>query len=56
MLRYAVIFLIIALVAAMFGFNVIASSATSIAMILFWVFLAVTIVLFILGMGARRSL
>jgi uncharacterized membrane protein YtjA (UPF0391 family) len=39
MLRWAVIFLIIALVAALFGFTDIASASTDIAKILFVIFL-----------------
>lgn len=54
MLRWAVIFLVIALVAALFGFGGIASGAASIAMILFWVFLAITVVLFLLSLFGRR--
>jgi len=54
MLHYAIVFLVIALVAALFGFGVIASTAAGIAKILFLVFL----VLFILSllMGRRAQL
>jgi len=54
MLHYAIVFLVIALVAALFGFGVIASTAAGIAKILFLVFL----VLFILSllMGRRAPL
>ncbi len=38
MLRYAIIFLAIALLAALFGFGGIAGAAAGIAKILFWVF------------------
>lgn len=54
MLRWAVIFLVIALVAALFGFGGIASGAASIAMILFWVFLAITVILFLMSLFGRR--
>jgi uncharacterized membrane protein YtjA (UPF0391 family) len=54
MLRWAVIFLVIALVAALFGFGGIASGAASIAMVLFWVFLAITVILFLLSLFGRR--
>lgn len=54
MLRWAVIFLVVALVAALFGFGGIASGAASIAMILFWVFLAITVILFLLSLFGRR--
>ncbi|MBK7440379.1 MAG: DUF1328 domain-containing protein [Bacteroidetes bacterium] len=46
MLRYAVIFFVIALVAAVFGFGGIAAGAVSIARILFFIF----IVLFLLSL------
>ncbi|MEQ6204900.1 DUF1328 domain-containing protein [Sulfitobacter sp. HNIBRBA2951] len=39
MLSYAIVFLIIALVAALFGFGGIASASAGIAQILFFVFL-----------------
>ncbi|WP_025229288.1 DUF1328 domain-containing protein [Fimbriimonas ginsengisoli] len=54
MLRWAVIFLVVALVAALFGFGGIASGAASIAMILFWVFLAITVILFLMSLFGRR--
>jgi len=57
MLRYAVIFLIIAIVAAIFGFGGVASAASGIAVILFWVFLAVFFVSLIIGIaGGRRPI
>lgn len=43
MLRYALIFLGIAIVAAVFGFGGIAGAAAGIAQILFWIFLVVFI-------------
>lgn len=49
MLSYAVIFFIIALVAAALGYGGIASSAAGIAKILFFVFLAMAIVSFVLN-------
>lgn len=52
MLRWAIIFLVIALVAALFGFGGIAGAATSIARILFFVFL----VLFILSLLFGRRI
>ncbi|HEY3742735.1 MAG TPA: DUF1328 domain-containing protein [Bryobacteraceae bacterium] len=53
MLHYAVVFLIIALVAALFGFGVIASAAAGIAKILFFVFLVLFIVSLLAGRRAR---
>jgi uncharacterized membrane protein YtjA (UPF0391 family) len=56
MLRWAVIFLVVALVAALLGFGGIAGTATSIAVVLFWVFLAVTVILFLVSlMGGGRT-
>lgn len=52
MLRYAVIFAIIALVAALFGFGIIESAAAGIAKILFFVFLVLFVISLITG---RRS-
>jgi uncharacterized membrane protein YtjA (UPF0391 family) len=49
MLRWAVIFLIIALVAAVFGFGDIAADSAWIAKILFVVFLILFLVSLILG-------
>lgn len=43
MLRFALLFLIIAIIAGVFGFGNIAAGATSIARILFWVFLALLV-------------
>jgi uncharacterized membrane protein YtjA (UPF0391 family) len=51
MLRWAIAFLVIALVAAVFGFTGIAGAATGIAQILFFIFL----VLFVIALIAGRS-
>jgi uncharacterized membrane protein YtjA (UPF0391 family) len=50
MLRWALSFLIIALIAALFGFGVISSAAAGIAKILFFIF----IVLFIISLFIPR--
>ena len=55
MLRWAVIFLVIALVAALLGFGGIAGTASGIALVLFWVFIAVTVVLFLVSLVSRSS-
>ncbi len=49
MLHYTVVFFVIALIAAVFGFGGIAAGATEIAKILFFVFLIITIISFLLG-------
>jgi uncharacterized membrane protein YtjA (UPF0391 family) len=49
MLHYAVVFFVIALIAALFGFGGIAASAVGIAKILFVIFLVLAIGSFLLG-------
>ena len=56
MLRWAVIFLVIALVAALFGFTGIASAAAGVAKFLFFLFLVICLVLFIAGMSVAKKL
>jgi len=53
MLRYAIIFLIIAIIAAVFGFGGIAAGATEIAKILFFIFQVLFIVSLVAGMIKR---
>ena len=53
MLRFAVIFLLIALVAALFGFSEIYAPAVMIAKILFFVFLVLFLISLVVG-GIRR--
>ncbi|MBT1539136.1 DUF1328 domain-containing protein [Ralstonia solanacearum] len=55
MLRYAVIFFIIALAAALFGFGGIAAEAASIAKILFMIFVVLFVVSLIWGLVAGRG-
>jgi uncharacterized membrane protein YtjA (UPF0391 family) len=53
MLHYAVVFFIIALIAAVFGFGGIAVGAAGIAKILFVVFLIGAVISFLMSMGRR---
>ncbi len=53
MLQYALIFFIIALIAAIFGFTGIAAGAVAIAKILFFVFLIVAGVTLVMGLLRR---
>ena len=55
MLRYAVIFFIVAIVAALFGFGGIAAGATEIAKVLFFVFLVLFVVSLVAGLMRRGS-
>lgn len=50
MLHYAVVFFVIALVAALFGFGGIAAGAVGIAKILFFVFVVLAVVTFLIGL------
>ena len=54
MLHYAVVFFIIALVAALFGFGGIAAGAVGIAKMLFFIFVILAAVSFVYGL-IRRS-
>jgi uncharacterized membrane protein YtjA (UPF0391 family) len=49
MLHYAIVFFIIAIIAAVFGFTGIAAGAAEIARILFYIFLVVFVVTLLLG-------
>ncbi len=53
MLYYAVVFFVIALIAAFFGFGGIAVGAAGIAKVLFVVFLIGAVVSFLMSMGRR---
>jgi uncharacterized membrane protein YtjA (UPF0391 family) len=53
MLQYAVVFLVIALIAALFGFGGIAASAVGIAKILFFIFIVLALASLIAGLIRR---
>lgn len=53
MLHYAVVFLVIALIAAVFGFGGIAAGAVGIAKILFFVFVIMAVVTFVISLIKR---
>jgi len=55
MLRWALIFFIIALIAAVFGFGGIAGAATGIAQILFFGFLVLAVIGLIAGAVGKRA-
>jgi uncharacterized membrane protein YtjA (UPF0391 family) len=55
MLHYAVVFFVIALVAALFGFTGIAVGAAGIAKILFLVFLVIAAATFIMSLTRRGT-
>jgi uncharacterized membrane protein YtjA (UPF0391 family) len=55
MLRWALMFLVIALVAALFGFTTVAGESMFAAKILFFVFLVLFVVSLVAGNRAPRS-
>jgi uncharacterized membrane protein YtjA (UPF0391 family) len=54
MLHWAVVFFVIAIVAAIFGFGGIAASATGIAKILFFAFLVMAVISMLVGRRIRE--
>ena len=54
MLHYAVVFFVIALIAALFGFGGIAASAVEIGKILFVVFVILAVASFLFGLIRKR--
>jgi uncharacterized membrane protein YtjA (UPF0391 family) len=53
MLHYAVVFFIIALIAAVFGFGGVAAGAAGIAKVLFFIFLAGFLISLVMGLVKR---
>lgn len=54
MLHYALVFFVIALVAALFGFGGIAASAVGIGKVLFFVFAVMSVASFLFGLTRHR--
>jgi uncharacterized membrane protein YtjA (UPF0391 family) len=55
LLKWALAFLVISLVAALFGFGGIAEGAADIARVLFFIFVAICVLLFVLGLTVYKS-
>jgi uncharacterized membrane protein YtjA (UPF0391 family) len=55
MLKWAVIFLVIGLVAALLGFTDIAGASIGIAKVLFYIFLVIFLVLLVVGLLVGRK-
>jgi uncharacterized membrane protein YtjA (UPF0391 family) len=55
MLGWAVVFFIIAIIAAVFGFGGIASGAATIAQILFFIFLVLFLISLVMGLVRGKS-
>lgn len=56
MLYWALVFLVIAIIAALFGFGLIAGASYMIAKVLFFIFLIIFIISLIMGLAGRRRL
>ena len=56
MLYWSIVFLVIAIIAALFGFGLIAGTSYMIAKVLFFVFLVIFIISLIMGFAGRRRL
>jgi uncharacterized membrane protein YtjA (UPF0391 family) len=54
-LKWAVIMLLVSLVAALFGFTDLAAASASVARVLFYIFAVIFLVLLILGFTVFRS-
>ena len=55
MLHYAVVFFVIALIAALFGFGGIAAGASEIAKILFFIFIILAAVTFVFNLVRSKT-
>jgi uncharacterized membrane protein YtjA (UPF0391 family) len=55
MLRWTVIFLVVAIIAAIFGFGGVAAGAAGIAKILFFIFIVLFLVSLIFGRSAKSN-
>ena len=56
MLRWALIFFVISIVAAIFGFGGISEATADIAQILFYIFLGIFVLMLVLGLVAGRKI
>jgi len=55
MLKWAAIFFVIAIIAAIFGFTGIAAGAASIAKVIFFIFLALWLIAILLGVTVMKK-
>jgi uncharacterized membrane protein YtjA (UPF0391 family) len=56
MLKWALFFFIVSIIAAIFGFTGIAAAAAGIAKILFFIFLVICVIFLVLGIMAGRAI
>jgi uncharacterized membrane protein YtjA (UPF0391 family) len=55
MLRLAILFLVLGLIAAVLGFGGVAGASFAIAKFLFWIFLVIFLIFLVLGLVAARK-
>jgi uncharacterized membrane protein YtjA (UPF0391 family) len=55
LINWAIILLVIAVIAAVFGFGGVAGTATNLAVTLFWIALVLAVVLFVVSLFRGRS-
>ncbi|HTO40679.1 MAG TPA: DUF1328 domain-containing protein [Rhizomicrobium sp.] len=56
MLKWALVFLVIGLIAGVVGFTTLAGASIAIAKFLFFIFIAIFVVLLVLGLAAARRI
>ena len=56
MLKWAAIFLVIAMIAALLGFTGVAGAATEVARFLFFLFIAIFVIVFLLAIFAGKKM
>lgn len=56
MLKWALMFLVIGLIAGVLGFTTLAGASIAIAKFLFFIFIAIFVVLLVLGLAAARRI
>ena len=56
MLYWSLVFLVIALLAGLFGFGLIAGTSYAIAKVLFFIFLIIFVISLIMGLARRKRL
>ena len=55
LLKWALVFFVVSIIAALFGFTDIAAATADVARILFYIFLVIFIVLLVLGLAVFRG-
>jgi uncharacterized membrane protein YtjA (UPF0391 family) len=56
LLRWALLFFVVSIIAAVLGFSGVAEGAADIAQLFFYLFLAICVLLVVLGVATYRSL